>query len=129
MEIKIHYEDTDCGGVVYYANYLRYFERTRTDYMEQRGINLTELNQRGILFMVSSAKVDYKSPAHYGDILVDETTVTKITHATFTFHYKIYEKSTRRLLVEGDTTIVTVDHNKKPLRLSTELIKQLQLAK
>jgi acyl-CoA thioester hydrolase len=126
MEIRIYYEDTDCAGVVYYANYLRFFERSRTDYMETRGINLAELTRQGIFFMVASARIDYRSPARYGDTLVVETTLPEISHASFTFHYKIHEKLSQRLIVEGETKIVTVDQAKKPKRLTPELVTRLK---
>ncbi len=66
MEIRIYYEDTDCGGVVYYANYLKYFERARTDYLEQRGLSVAQLMKEGTVFMVVHAEINYKSPARYG---------------------------------------------------------------
>ena len=69
MEIRIYYEDTDCGGVVYYANYLKYFERARTQYLEERGLSVAELRDGGTQFMVVHAELDYRSPARYGDTL------------------------------------------------------------
>ena len=53
LPIRIYYEDTDCGGVVYYANYLRYFERGRTEFLREKGISLTDLQDKGILFVVT----------------------------------------------------------------------------
>jgi acyl-CoA thioester hydrolase len=77
MEIKIYYEDTDCGGVVYYANYLKYFERARTHYLEERGLSVAGLMKEGTVFVVVHAEVDYRSPARYGDWLVIETVVSE----------------------------------------------------
>ncbi|MFC1525176.1 acyl-CoA thioesterase, partial [Planctomycetota bacterium] len=102
------------------------FEWARTEYMEKRGINLPELMKQGILFIVASAQIDYRSPARYGETLFIETFLPKITHASFTFLYKIYEKSTKRLIAEGETKIVTVDRNKKLNRLDPELIAKLR---
>ena len=56
MEVKIYYEDTDCGGVVYYANYLRYFERARTEYLEVRGHSVAALMEQGTVFVVVHAR-------------------------------------------------------------------------
>lgn len=126
MEVKIYYADTDCAGVVYYANYLKYFEWARTEYMEKRGINLPGLMKQGVLFMVSSAQIDYRSPARYGETLLIETSLPKITPASFTFHYKVYEKSTKRPIAEGETKLVTVDRNKKLKRLGSELVARLR---
>ena len=69
MEVRIYYEDTDCGGVVYYGNYLKYFERARTQYLEERGLSVAELMKEGTVFVVVHAEVDYRSPARYGDRL------------------------------------------------------------
>ena len=55
MEVRIYYEDTDCGGVVYYANYLKYFERARTQYLEDRGLSVANLMRAGRLFVVVHA--------------------------------------------------------------------------
>ncbi|HSV90356.1 MAG TPA: hotdog domain-containing protein, partial [Nitrospiraceae bacterium] len=63
MDIRIYYEDTDCGGMVYYGNYLKYFERARTQYLEERGLSVAELMKEGTMFVVVHAEVDYRSPA------------------------------------------------------------------
>ncbi len=73
MEIKIYYEDTDCGGVVYYANYLKYMERGRTEFLAERGVSVKGLMDEGTIFVVTRAELDYKSSARYGDTIVMET--------------------------------------------------------
>jgi acyl-CoA thioester hydrolase len=75
MEIRIYYEDTDCGGVVYYANYLKYFERARTHYLEERRLSVADLRDQGTQFVVVHAELDYRSPGRYGDTLVIDTTL------------------------------------------------------
>ena len=70
MDVKIYYEDTDCGGVVYYANYLRYMERARTEYLASRGYAVKKLMDEGTIFMVLRVEIDYRSPARYGDTIV-----------------------------------------------------------
>ena len=127
MEVKIYYEDTDCGNVVYYANYLKYFERARTEYLEERGISLKKMREAKTFFMVASARIDYRSPAHYGETLVIDTWVSRLSRASFTFQYKVFEKITQRLIAEGDTAIVTVDSNQKLKRLTPELIAKLKV--
>jgi len=81
VDIRIYYEDTDCGGVVYYANYLKYFERARTQYLEDRGFSVAELMKAGRVFVVVHAEVDYRTPARYGDTLEIETTVAEMNAA------------------------------------------------
>ena len=74
MEVRIYYEDTDCGGVVYYANYLKYFERARTHFLEEHGLSVSGLIQQGTEFRVTKAEVAYRSAAVHGEILVMDTT-------------------------------------------------------
>ncbi|MFA6281569.1 MAG: YbgC/FadM family acyl-CoA thioesterase, partial [Candidatus Omnitrophota bacterium] len=69
MQKRIYYHDTDCGGVVYYANYLKYLEEARTEYMRERGLDLKELAGTGLLFVVKKVEIEYKSPARYADLL------------------------------------------------------------
>lgn len=126
MEIKIYYEDTDCGGVVYYANYLKYFERARTDYLEQRGLSVAQLMKEGTVFMVVHAEINYKSPARYGETLTIETTLDASKNASFTFAHTIREKIGGRVIVEGSATLVPTGSDGKLKRLATEL-KQVLL--
>ena len=70
MDVKIYYEDTDCGGVVYYANYLRYFERARSEWLRSLGVNQEHLAAvEGIGFVVARAEIDFKAGARLDDLL------------------------------------------------------------
>ena len=122
MEIKIYYEDTDCGGVVYYGNYLKYFERARTEYLEERGLSVAGLMKEGTVFVVVHAEVDYRSPARYGDWLVVETVVSGMTAASFTFSHVIRERESRRVIVEGSARLAATDRNGKVKRLDKAMI-------
>ena len=77
MDIRIYYEDTDCGQVVYYANYLRIFERARTEYLRGLGVDVAHWMDEGLLFTVTHAEVDYHAPARYGDVIHVRTAVTE----------------------------------------------------
>lgn len=125
MEIRIYYEDTDCGGVVYYANYLKYFERARTDYLEQRGLSVAQLMKEGTVFMVVHAEINYKSPARYGETLTIETALDTSKNASFTFAHTIREKIGGRVIVEGSATLVPTGPDGKLKRLATELKQAL----
>jgi acyl-CoA thioester hydrolase len=125
MEVKIYYEDTDCGGVVYYANYLKYFERARTDYLERRGYSVSELMKQGTVFMVVRAEVNYKSPARLGDILTVETTLDTSKNASVTFAHVFRERTSGRVIVEGSATLATTDAEGKLKRLDPEIKKAL----
>src|SRR5574341_492581 len=126
MEIRIYYEDTDCGGVVYYANYLRYFERARTHFFEERGLSVTGLLKEGIQFMVVHAEVDYRSSARYGETLTITTKVSAIGNASLTFSHVIRERTSHRVVVEGSAKLVTVDLDGKVKRLDKAIVAPLQ---
>lgn len=120
MDVKIYYEDTDCGGVVYYANYLRYMEHARTEYLASRGYSVKKMMDEGTIFMVLRVEVDYKSPARYGDIIEIETWVRDVTRATMIFEHVMREKTSQRVFVECRAKIVYVDPAGKPKRLTAE---------
>ena len=125
MEIKIYYQDTDCGGVVYYANYLTYFERARTEWMAEKGVDVKELAEQGTLFVVSHAEADYKSPARYGETIVIQTQLDSAAGVRLELAYRIEEKETKRLIVTGKTTLVCVNSNLKPQRIPDDIINKL----
>ena len=125
MDIHIYYEDTDCGGVVYYANYLKYFERARTHHLEEHGISIASLQQQGTWFVVTHAEVHYRSPARYGDTLQIQTTVSSTRKVSLTFHHRITEQYSTRLIVEGSATLVTVNHQGKVIRLHPQILQEL----
>ena len=126
MEVKIYYEDTDCGGVVYYGNYLKYFERARTHYLEERGLSVRGLMQQGTVFVVVHAEVDYRSPARYGDRLIVETVVSDLTAASLTFSHVIRERETQRIIVEGSARLAATDENGKVKRLDKAMVAVLE---
>lgn len=126
MEIRIYYEDTDCGGVVYYANYLKYFERARTRFLEDRGLTVVGLLKEGTQFLVVHAELDYRSPARYGDILTIATKLSAIGNASLTFSHVIRERTSHRVVVEGSAKLVTVDLEGKVKRLDKSLVAALE---
>lgn len=126
MEIRIYYEDTDCGGVVYYANYLKYFERARTQFLEDRGLSVVELLKQGTQFLVVHAELDYRRPARYGQTLTIETELSSSGKASLTFSHIIRERGSKEIIVEGSATLVTTDLQGKVLRLAPALVRVLQ---
>jgi len=126
MEVRIYYEDTDCGGVVYYANYLKYFERARTHYLEERGLSVTGLMKEGTTFVVVRAEVEYRSSAHYGDRLIVETIISDMAAASFTFSHVIRERESRRVVVEGSARLAATDGVGKVKRLDKAMVAVLQ---
>jgi acyl-CoA thioester hydrolase len=122
MEIEIYHEDTDCAGVVYYANYLRYFERARTKFLTGKNISLVDYQKNGVLFAVVNATVNYIQPAVYGDRLVIDTKVDSVKISSFTVHYVVNRKSDARLIATGSTRMACISSDKKkPIRLPAEI--------
>ncbi len=128
MEIRIYYEDTDCGGVVYYANYLSYFERARTHFLEDHGLSVATLVGEGTEFRVTRAELAYHSPATYGEILAIETSIVADRRISITFSHVIRERTSDRLVVEGSATLVAVDPKGKIKRLPPHILEALGLA-
>jgi acyl-CoA thioester hydrolase len=126
MDIRIYYEDTDCGGMVYYANYLKYFERARTRYLEDRGLSVMELMKAGRLFVVVHAEVDYRTPARYGDTLVIETHVSAMSQAAITFSHAVRDRQSHRLVAEGAARLALTDVNGKVKRLDRQIVEAIQ---
>jgi acyl-CoA thioester hydrolase len=126
MEVRIYYEDTDCGGVVYYGNYLKYFERARTQYLEERGFSVAGLMRDGTVFVVVHAEVEYRSPARYGDTLVIDTVISDMTAASFTFSHVVRERESRRVVVEGFARLAATGGNGKVKRLDKAMVDVLQ---
>lgn len=127
MELRIYYSDTDCGGVVYYANYLKYLEMARTEYLRSNGINISSLAKSGCLFVVAKAEVEYKYPAIYDDVIIIETEISSIKNASFVLSYQILRKSDSKLLVTAKTKMGSVGTDRAPLRLTKELKEKLLL--
>lgn len=123
IRVKIYYEDTDCGGVVYYANYLRYFERARTEFLESRGVSLRALMEEGIYFVVAEATLRYMAPGRYGDVLTVETFVERTGPASIIFGHAVRREETGARLVEARVKLGCVGNDMKPLRLRKDVMK------
>jgi acyl-CoA thioester hydrolase len=118
LEIKIYYEDTDAAGVVYYANYLKYMERARTEFLKERGIDVAEYHKKGYLFAVVDADIHYKRPAKLGEIIDVTTEITEMTHVTITIKHQVLRMDT--LLVDATVRLACIDPNGKPQRIPPE---------
>jgi acyl-CoA thioester hydrolase len=127
MDVRIYYEDTDCGGVVYHANYLKYFERARTHFLEERGTSVAELLAAGIQFLVVRADLAFRTPARYGQTLTIETTVAERKKASFTMAHLIRERESGRTVVEGSATLVSVDLAGNVVRLPQSVVGALMV--
>ena len=120
MKIRIYYEDTDCGNVVYYANYLKYMERSRTELLRERGINLSLLQKEGYLFIVSEVHIKYKASAKYDDLLDVDSIIKSISFASITFSTTVKNPS-GKLLVTGDVKLAFINREGKICRIPEEI--------
>lgn len=113
LKVRIYYHDTDCGGVVYYANYLKYLEEARTEFFSEKGLSIKKLAESGILFVVSRQEIDYKMPASYGEVLQVDTRVSGITAVKIDFQHEIKNQD-NRIVCNARTVMVCVDKDLKP---------------
>ncbi len=127
MEVRIYYEDTDCGGVVYYANYLKYFERARTHFLEEHGLSVSGLIQQGTEFRVTKAELAFRSGAVHGEVLVVDTRAAAHRRISITFSHVIRERTSQRLVVEGAATLVAVDSHGKIKRIPPTILQALNI--
>tara|TARA_Y100000590_G_scaffold48522_2_gene51412 strand:+ start:1013 stop:1423 length:411 start_codon:yes stop_codon:yes gene_type:complete len=95
--IKIYYEDTDAQGVVYYANYLKFFERARTEYLREIGYQQKELMQEGSIFVVREVSIEFKRPARLDQQIKVETQIIKAGKVSFDFNQMILNDSDETL--------------------------------
>ena len=130
VEYRVLYGDTDAGGVVYYGNYLRFFELGRTEYIRELAkISYRDIEERGIVLPVIECYARYKAPAAYDDLLVIETSLAELKNVSCKFSYRICRKKTdgsKTLLVKGFTVNAAVDRNNKLTRLPSDLIENLK---
>jgi acyl-CoA thioester hydrolase len=113
MEKQIYYHDTDAGGVVYYGRYLNYLEEARTEYLQQRGLNLDIFRKNKFLYAVRHCSISYESPARYGDIIIIDAKLTKTTAARLVFEQEIHEKKSGRLILKAEVTLVSLNEQFK----------------
>lgn len=121
--VRIYWEDTDAGGIVYYANYLKYMERARTEWLRAAGIEQLPLKeQQGLMFVVVDLEAHYRKPARYGDELLVTCAVAERTRASLTFEQHIYRGD--ELLIEGKVRVACLDaNNLKPKALPKEFMR------
>lgn len=106
--VRVYYEDTDAGGIVYYANYLKFFERARTEWLRSLGIDQHTLREEeGALFVVRSASVDYRASARLDDEVTLTLSVDKLGHASVRFAQQAWRGDT--LLSSADVKVGCVD--------------------
>ena len=125
IDIRIYYEDTDAGGIVYYANYLKFCERGRTELLRCAGFENKPLMERdGFMFVVRHVEADYILPACLDDIVRIETSVTTVKNASFAMKQTVFRHN--QVLFEMDVMLACVGTNGKPVRLPDHVKEALR---
>ena len=125
--VRVYYEDTDAGGVVFYANYLKYLERARTEWLRACGYDQTELVARhGILFAVARLEVRYRQPARLDDRLVVSAEIAQLRGSSITFQQSIVRESDDELLCLATVKAACVGADSfRPQRLPEDIVAEL----
>ena len=123
-EIKVYYEDTDVGGVVYYANYLKFLERARTEAIISLGYSNKKIfDEYGVLIIVKSCKLNFIKPAKLEDKIQIYSRINSVKKVSFSMSQMI--KLNKQNLVEAEIHLATVNKNGKPTRIPEFLIDKL----
>lgn len=125
--IRIYYEDTDAGGIVYHANFLKYFERGRTEWLRHFSIDLVDLaNQQGAIFVIKHASIDYRLPAVLNDELIVRSTIAGLNRASIVFEQSIHQqKEESIILATAKIHVVSVSSTTlKPVALPSSVVKE-----
>ena len=126
IAVRVYYQDTDAGGVVFHAQYLAFMERARTELLNEAGIDLSRLSdERQVMFMVHELSARFHRPAGLNDLLSVSAEVVKMGRASVVFRQRVERGQT--LLVEADVTLAVVDRVRmRPARMPDELKKALE---
>ena len=124
---RVIYGDTDQMGVVYYANYLRWFERGRGELLRASGIPYVAIERRGMHFPVAELSCRYFKPARYDDLIIIETRITSVSRASLTFAYRIMREAEGALLASGSTKHACVDGQGRVMRIQRDLMTALEV--
>lgn len=122
---RVIYGDTDQMGVVYYANYLRYFELSRSDFFRALGGSYVELEKLGFGLPVVEATARYRAPARYDDCIVIEARLTELRRASLRFEYVVRREADGEVLATGHTVHACVGAGGKPTGLPPEVVRLL----
>jgi len=126
---RVYYEDTDAGGVVYYANYLKFMERARTERLRALGFSQAKLMDDNLIFVVHSCQVRYRAAARLDDELGVSAQLTTIKGARLVFSQQVIRLADQMLLCEGQVTVVSVSADTfRPCPLPATLLNPLQEA-
>ena len=124
-EIKVYYEDTDAGGVVYYANYLKFLERARSEALLDIGLsNIKIKKDYGLLIVVKSCNIDFNKSAYLEDQLKVNSFITSFSKTSFIMSQSIFRN--KDIIVKSKVHLVFVNDKKKPIKIPEKIFKSLK---
>ena len=129
MKIRVYYEDTDAGGVVYYANYLKFTERGRTEFLRNLGISQFEIYKNlNIKFIVHSLSIDYVNPSYLDDQLTVETSIKNIKKASIEFSQNIFKSQDGKTIdiIKSKCIIVPINDESKIKPIPSIILNKIQ---
>tara|TARA_B100001027_G_scaffold41720_1_gene26739 strand:- start:169 stop:570 length:402 start_codon:yes stop_codon:yes gene_type:complete len=125
IEYRVYYEDTDAQGVVYYANYLKFCERARTEYLRLLGYEQKELMDIGVIFIVRKVIVEYLKPVNLDELIKIETRLNKVKKVSFNFLQTIYNSNLEKIC-EAEVFCGSINYvSKKPMLVPEKLLKNM----
>ena len=123
--VKVYYEDTDAGGVVYYANYLKFLERARSEALSDIGLsNLKIKKENNALIIVKSCNIDFNKSAHLEDQLRINSFITKFSKTSFIMSQSIFRDND--IIVNSKVHLVFVNEKSKPIKIPEKILKSLK---
>lgn len=126
LKVRVYYEDTDAGGIVYHARYLAFCERARTEILREKGIIQSMLLQEDLAFVVSKLTINYKSPARLDDLLSIKTELLDFFGASFHFRHVIINQHDQvNAIIEGVVAAISMK-NERPVRIPSWITSKLK---
>jgi len=133
--LRVYIEDTDAGGIVYYANYLKFFERARSEWLRAIGFDQQVLMQDNVRFVVREVNVKYRQPALLDDEIIATVEVAALGKASMTLNQRIVRRSdnqsqlssSEQMLAEGSVSIACIDENGRPRVIPKDVAQQISM--
>jgi acyl-CoA thioester hydrolase len=124
-QLRVYYEDTDTAGIVYYANYLRFLERGRTEFLRTMGFQQNQLMQENISFAVTTIAANYRKPARLDDLLEVATSIENLRRVQLTFDQQIWRGD--ELLLDAKIGVACIDSSSgKPIAMRGDILQQFK---
>lgn len=125
--VRVYYEDTDAAGIVYYANYFRFMERARTEWLRELGFEQDDLRKRhGLVFVVRHAEADYLHPARFNDLLWVECDLVEQGRSSLVVGQDVCRQADGKLLCRGSVQLVCVDIERfRPMAIPAEIVEKM----